>query len=113
MEDVSKFYGYLVYYMVIWSIIWLFGLLYGYLVNFVPIWCILYPFGIFISRFGILYQEKSGNPVCWHKILKDKCSEQQESFFRIGRASVTRISTFFGDFLCSVGRNFVLLKIAQ
>jgi hypothetical protein len=34
--------------MVIWYILWLFGTFYGYLVHF--------------SRFGMLYQEKSGNP---------------------------------------------------
>jgi hypothetical protein len=39
------------------------------LVYFMAIWYILWPFGIFMfiwyqfSRFGILYQEKSGNPV--------------------------------------------------
>jgi hypothetical protein len=37
MEDVGIFYGHLVYFVVIWYI---------------------------IPRFGMLYQEKSGNPVC-------------------------------------------------
>jgi hypothetical protein len=36
-------------------ILWPFGIFYGYLVNFVFIWYIL-------SRFGNMYQEKSGNP---------------------------------------------------
>jgi hypothetical protein len=43
-----------VYYMAIGSIC-------GYLVYFVAIWYILGLFGVF-SRFGRLYQEKSGNP---------------------------------------------------
>jgi hypothetical protein len=44
------------------------GRLYGHLVRFTDIPCILLPFGIFVvilvyfSRFGMLYQEKSGNP---------------------------------------------------
>jgi hypothetical protein len=36
------------YFMAIWYILWPFGMSYGYLVYF--------------SRFGMLYQEKSGNP---------------------------------------------------
>jgi hypothetical protein len=43
------------------------GIFNGHLVNFPAIWHILWPFGIFypdwyIYRFGMLYQEKSGNP---------------------------------------------------
>jgi hypothetical protein len=44
MEDVGIFYGRLVYFR------------YGHLVNLVNTWYIF-------SRFGILYKEKSGNPV--------------------------------------------------
>jgi hypothetical protein len=40
----------------------IFGLFYGHLVNFVDIWNILWLFDTFSPRFGILYQEKSGNP---------------------------------------------------
>jgi hypothetical protein len=42
---------------------------YVHLVNFPAI---LWPFGIFspvlvhLTRFGLLYQEKSGNPALWH-----------------------------------------------
>jgi hypothetical protein len=41
------------------------GIFYGQLVHFTAIWYTLSissSFGIFISRFGMLYQEKSGNP---------------------------------------------------
>jgi hypothetical protein len=44
------------------------GLFYGHLVYFTDIWYISWPFGIlcdtlvYFSRFGMLYQEKSGNP---------------------------------------------------
>jgi hypothetical protein len=44
------------------------GIFYDHLVNFTAIGNILWPFGIFCGhwvifhRFGILYQEKSGNP---------------------------------------------------
>jgi hypothetical protein len=42
------------------------------------IWSILWPFGIFcghkISRFGIIYQEKSGNPEMLGQVRKPACS---------------------------------------
>jgi hypothetical protein len=46
---------YVIYFMAIWYILWQFGIFDGYLVYFVKIWYIF-------SRFGMLYQEKSGNP---------------------------------------------------
>jgi hypothetical protein len=49
MGNVGIFLGHLEYFMTIWYILWPFG-------NLVLIWNI-YP------RFGILCQEKSGNPV--------------------------------------------------
>jgi hypothetical protein len=61
--------------MVIWYILWLFGIFCVNLVYFTAIWSILWPFGIFCGhlvylmviwcifpRFRKLYQEKSGNP---------------------------------------------------
>jgi hypothetical protein len=48
MEDVGIFYGHLVNFMFFCYILWTFGIVGGNL----PIF----------SRFGILYQEKSGNP---------------------------------------------------
>jgi hypothetical protein len=48
MEDVGIFYGHLVHFMVFCYILWTFGMIRGNLVYF--------------SRFGILYQETSGNP---------------------------------------------------
>jgi hypothetical protein len=42
--NLGKFYGHLVYFMAIWSILWSFGLFYGYLVYFMVIWYILLPF---------------------------------------------------------------------
>jgi hypothetical protein len=48
MEGVGIFYVHLVYFTDIWYILWAFGIFYGRLVDF--------------FRFGILYQEKSGNP---------------------------------------------------
>jgi hypothetical protein len=47
--------------MVIWSILWPFGLFYGHLVYFMGILVYFMDIGIF-SRFGILYQKQSGNP---------------------------------------------------
>jgi hypothetical protein len=55
--DVGIFYGHLVYFTAIWSILRPFGI------------CILWPLSIFsgysvyFSLFGMLHQEKSGNPV--------------------------------------------------
>jgi hypothetical protein len=48
MKDVGKFYGHFVYFTAIWYSLWPFGIFCGHL-------------GIF-SHFGMLYQEKSGNP---------------------------------------------------
>jgi hypothetical protein len=48
MENAGKFYGHLKYFTGIWYILWPFG-------NVVAIWYIF-------PRFGILCQEKSGNP---------------------------------------------------
>jgi hypothetical protein len=48
MENAGKFYGHLKYFTVNWYILWPFG-------NVVVIWYIF-------LRFGILCQEKSGNP---------------------------------------------------
>jgi hypothetical protein len=48
MENVGIFYGHLVYFMVIWYILRPFGTFHGHLVYF--------------SCFGMLHQEKSGNP---------------------------------------------------
>jgi hypothetical protein len=55
MEDAGKFYGHLVYFTAIWYIL-------------CPFWYILCPFGyilchlVYFFRFGLLYQEKTGNP---------------------------------------------------
>jgi hypothetical protein len=59
MVDVGIFYGNLFYFTTI---------KYTYLptswqfLYFVAIWYILWSFGTIFSRFGMLYQEKSGNP---------------------------------------------------
>jgi hypothetical protein len=72
----GKFYGHFVYFTAILSILRPFCLFYGHFVYFTAIlsilrpFCIhiLWPFGIFyshfgiFSRFGMLYQEISGNP---------------------------------------------------
>jgi hypothetical protein len=46
----------LIYFMTIWNILRTFGKFYDHLVHFVLIW---YSF----SGFGIMYRQKSGNPV--------------------------------------------------
>jgi hypothetical protein len=50
MEVVDLFYGHLVYYVHTWSfdIFWTFGILYG--------------ISVYFPHFGMLYEEKSGNP---------------------------------------------------
>jgi hypothetical protein len=48
MVDVGIFYGYFVNFTAIWYILWSIEIRYGNLVCFI--------------RFGMLYQEKSGNP---------------------------------------------------
>jgi hypothetical protein len=74
-------YGLLVYFMAVWYILWPFGILYGHLEYFVVIWYIHIFCGhlvhifcghlvhlfcghlVYFPHFGMLYQEKSGNPV--------------------------------------------------
>jgi hypothetical protein len=50
MENIGNF-------KTIWSILWPLEIFFGHLVYFVVIWYIF-------PHFGILYQEKSGNPGC-------------------------------------------------
>jgi hypothetical protein len=89
----SIFYCHLVYIIAIWYIILSFGLfMYGLLVYLISIWYILFPFGIFyfhlvyfiaiwyifghlvyLSRFGVFYHEKSGNPAC---VVERMCSRE-------------------------------------
>jgi hypothetical protein len=38
MEDVGMFYGHLVYFVVIWSILWSFGIFYDHLEYIFPFW---------------------------------------------------------------------------
>jgi hypothetical protein len=45
----------LVYFIAIWYILWTVGIFCGHLKYFIVVWYIF-------SRFGILHQEKSGNP---------------------------------------------------
>jgi hypothetical protein len=49
LENVDIFYGHLEYFIAIWDILWPFGTKCAHLVHF--------------SWFGIMHQEKSGNPV--------------------------------------------------
>jgi hypothetical protein len=44
-----------------WYILWTFGLFYGHLKYFMTTWYILWRDGTFSPRFGLWYQEKSGN----------------------------------------------------
>jgi hypothetical protein len=46
-----------------------FGLVYGHCIYFMAIWYSLWLFGIFPPNFGMLYQEKSGNPVSEPSLL--------------------------------------------
>jgi hypothetical protein len=46
-----------IYFMDIWNILWRFEIFYDHLVHFVLIWYIF-------SGFGIIYQDKFGNPGC-------------------------------------------------
>jgi hypothetical protein len=49
----------LIYFNVICNIVWTFGILYDHFVHFMLIWYIF-------SGFGIMHQEKSGNPAGKH-----------------------------------------------
>jgi hypothetical protein len=75
MDNVGIFYGYLV-------ILLSFGKFCGHLTYLIFIWYILWPLDIFntylvyFSRFGLLYQEQSGNPVSATKSDKKKVEDR-------------------------------------
>jgi hypothetical protein len=84
--------GHWKYFVVIWYILWSFGIFCGHLVYFVVIWYILWSFGIFCGhlvhfpRVGMLYQEKSGNPASNNVLLAPKfffgfCQKKVENVF--------------------------------
>jgi hypothetical protein len=52
----------LIYFMDIWNILRTLGIFYDHLVHFVS-------FGTLISGFGMMNQEKSGNPAVIHNLL--------------------------------------------
>jgi hypothetical protein len=52
IDEVGMICGHLVYFTAIWYILWSFSIFYG--------------FGYIFYPFGMLYQEKSGNPVSVH-----------------------------------------------
>jgi hypothetical protein len=56
-KGVGKFYGRLVYFTAIWNMLWQFGIFCGHSAIFIT------PILVYFSRFGMLCQEKSGNPV--------------------------------------------------
>jgi hypothetical protein len=62
----------LVYFMTIWSILRPLEIFYGHLVYFVVVWYIF-------PSFGILYQEKSGNP----ELLQNAARRSQVFFERM------------------------------
>jgi hypothetical protein len=59
MENAGKFYGHQEYFTVIWLILWTFG-------NVVVNWYIF-------PRFGVLCEEKSGNPVLYDSVRHKNC----------------------------------------
>jgi hypothetical protein len=70
MEDVGIFYGHLVHFTVFCYILWTFGIVRGNLV--------------YVSRFGILYKEKSGNPA-WNPLAN------QSSFLKTNKADLSLV----------------------
>jgi hypothetical protein len=59
-------------FLTIWSITAV-GNIYGHLVYFVAIWYIF-------TRFGILYQDKSGNPAVCHVLLPTALRRRSDEF---------------------------------
>jgi hypothetical protein len=95
LRQFGIFYGNLVYFTAIWYILRQFGIFYGNLVYFMAIWYILRQFGIFYGNlvyftaiwyFGILCQEKSGNPEL--HIGKFKLSQMVTKFYRHHQGSM-------------------------
>jgi hypothetical protein len=77
---------------------------YGHSEYFIEIWDILWPFGIFcihllhFSGFGIMYQEKSGNPGwSWKKIVSPENQNLQGVIFH-GSMLWSQFSAIFANF---------------
>jgi hypothetical protein len=58
------------------DILWLLGIFHGDLGYFMTIWYLLCSFGAFYSGFGIMYQEKSGNPAFQASTQKKAAADQ-------------------------------------
>jgi hypothetical protein len=81
MEDDGIFYGHLIHFTVFCYILWTFGVIHGNLVYF--------------FRFGILYQEKSGNP---DREVGDRPENRRSCFAAAEEhlnAAVKRVARFF------------------
>jgi hypothetical protein len=79
------------YFMAIWNILWRLGIFYDHLVHFEIIW---YTF----SGFGIMYQEKSGNPVV-ESMAARRCSPRaKHSLAYLPRlAHYYAVTSFWGE----------------
>jgi hypothetical protein len=71
IKNVRIFYGHLEYFKAFWYF-------YSHLVSLGTFWYIFY-------RFGILHQDKSGNPVSddnfWNRLRGEKCSSTSRALF--------------------------------
>jgi hypothetical protein len=82
------FYGQLVYFMAIWYILWPVGIFYGHLVYFMAILVYFLVIWHIFSRFGMLHQEKSGNPgsdvkACRLLRLRREVESQEVEFLKV------------------------------
>jgi hypothetical protein len=80
MEDVGIFYGHSVHFTVVCYISWTFGIVGGNLVYF--------------SRFGILYQEKSGHPGFVHLTCSDKPTFEAKRDSRITKSMRKNLASY-------------------
>jgi hypothetical protein len=84
MEDVGIFYGHLVHFTDFCYILWTFGIVCGNLIYF--------------SRFGILYEEKSGNPEqktkIYHETILTTAAFTNSTLARVASGRSRRLERF-------------------
>jgi hypothetical protein len=87
----------LIYLVAVWNILWPFGMLCDHSVQIVLIWYIF-------SFFGIMHQEKSGNPARKRRGLTSVTKSLLRQGDQIGRSFAKWVIVYFGQLLENYGR---------
>jgi hypothetical protein len=87
------FYGHLVCFMDIWSVVWTFGLLYGQLVCCIDIWYIMWQFGNFFSFWSVVPRQNLATLAPIESYVKCKKGLMKFSISYLAKSEQTLIGT--------------------